>query len=192
MPLYKVAKFAEMTGKKPKDIHAYIAGKKVVKTKEGFIDTDHPINNAFLLKHQGKIIESEVKIAEEGTGGDTKSGTGDYFLDVKRGEYLDIQIAKGKIDIEKKSGEVFPIQLVKELVIRQTKTLTESYKQHMEQFLDHLQVKFKVPRPEIVKVIKELAEGLNKAQLEGLELVKLEMKAASREYGSKKGVGEHE
>ena len=195
MPLHKIAKFAEMTGKTPKDIHAYISQNKIVKTKEGsivYIDTDKPINNAFLLKHQGKILENEVKSLEDGTLSTPKVGNGEYFLDVKRGMYLDIQIAKGKLDIEKKEGEVFPIQLVKELVMRQAKSITEAYKQHLDQFLDHLSMKFKVPRVEIVKANKEIAEGLNKAQLESIEIVKLEMKAIGKEYSVKKGVGEHE
>lgn len=191
MPLYKIAKFAEMTGKKPKDIHAYISQKKIVKTKEGFIDTDAPLNSTFLEKHQDKAIKNEVEELEYIANDEPKKDN-TYFLDLKKGEYLDLQNAKLRMDLEKKHGAVFPIELVKELVVKQAKALTNSYKQHLEQYLDQLAVKFKIGNADIMKALKEMSEGLNKAQLTAIATTKNEMKAIAREYGSKKGIGEHD
>lgn len=192
MPLYKVVRFAQMTGKNPKDIHAYVAQKKLVKTKEGFIDTDTIINATFLAKHQDKAVKKELDGLNAGESSTPPSGTGDYFLDVKRGEYLDVQIAKGKIDLEKKHGEVFPIELVKELVMKQAKALTSGYRQHLAQILDLWEIRFKIPHGEIVKALKEMGVSLNKVQLEAIEATKNEIKSIAREYGGKRGIGEHE
>lgn len=194
MPILTVKEFAAATGKKPKDIHAYVSGKYVVKTKEGYIDTTDTKNNSFLLKHGLKKDQQEIDEIE--TGGivseqEPAKPKEPYFLDRLKGELLEVSILKGKIDLDKKQSEVFPVELVKELVMRQGKNLTESFRRTMESLLDQWALKYKIGREDIMKMVKELIESINEAQNEAIALTKKDMKAIAGEFAAKKGIGEH-
>ncbi len=52
MPIYTVKEFAELTGKKPKDIHTYVSRNKIIKDSNRKIDSNNPVNALFLEQYK--------------------------------------------------------------------------------------------------------------------------------------------
>lgn len=64
MPVFTIKDIAEKCSMEPKNIHTYIGRGKLIKRKDGLIDTTNIVNKEFLLKYQvlDKKDEDEVKI----------------------------------------------------------------------------------------------------------------------------------
>lgn len=197
MPILSVAEFAKLTGKKPKDIHAYVCQNKLVKSKEGRIDTGILQNKSFLTKWTLKKDQSDIEELETGMSSvksekkeSASDGDGFYFLDKLKGDLLEVNIEKGKLDLERKQGEVFPIEMVQTLILQQAKSLVESFKQALDDIVDLFIIKYKLSNSEAMDIRRNIAERINKGQLNAIANSKHHMELISWEYGNKRGKGE--
>src|SRR6478736_1382309 len=167
MPIVSVATFARDTGKKPKDIHAYIAQGVVVKTKEGYIDTDNAKNALFQLKHQPKVIidafieETDNDFKEPDNAKSSQAGTDE--LEHWKIEIAKRQVTRHDIAIEKANAVLIPTDLVKTYNRYGVKVFVESFRTTFERKIDLIALKYKLSSADAAKLRKETIEAINEA-----------------------------
>lgn len=110
MPIYTVKEFAELTGKKPKDIHTYATRGKVIKTSDARIDTTNEINNLFFeLNKVDTTIQKTTRSKASKTVGKKEAEKVVVVKENVRSDRLT------KLEIQKKQLEVDKLKRLNEI-----------------------------------------------------------------------------
>lgn len=100
------------------------------------------------------------------------------------------EIRKLKITIEKLEGEVIPIDLVRSILIQQSKAATTAFKNACDNVLDEFAVKSKMSNDERSRLRGRIIAETNQAIDEAVNLAKKEANQIADEYSAKRGKGE--
>jgi len=207
MALYSKKEFADICKLKTKELSVYIQRNKVV-VISGFIDSDDVTNKLFLEKREvcflppkdeiEEINESLVEKTEpinreiepednSGVPNLHKSTTLLKHLDtVKRGR----EIEKLQIEIQKKKGEVVPVELIKPVILQHNQSILTEFKNAADEIVRIMSKKHSFSVEDIAYCKGELIKATNGAIAKAIFATSKSIESIIQTHVEKKGVGE--
>ena len=220
MPKHTKKEFSIACGIKTKDLSNYIARGKVVLTGDK-IDTDLEINKYFLEKrkeYNANKSKPETTVAVPNPEQKLNDRVAEKTIKEKQAEFsfpkehppitrnfqLDEQIkeqslekerintALQKAKLEKISGDSIPTELVKNLFVHHSKSITIAFQNGADNLLMKIAKKKGLERTEMAELRIDLIEIINTAVNDSIEESKKTVRHMIAEYSQKKEVGERE
>jgi len=202
MPVYTRPEFAEACGVTQSYVNNYISRKKIIVNKDNKIDTSDPYNKLFFDKRQGvkkeskKKVERKRKLEELPKESDPVSteSTTNFNLDRLKKEAelekaeLDIELKK--VELAKKSGEVIPTDLVKNVIKNHVKSITLKFHQAADNYLSEISNETGMKGERLAYWRGALIDQINEASVEAVEESKKDVEHIVQEYSQKRGVGQ--
>lgn len=215
MALHTIKQFATLCGIKDSSVRTYITRSKVIKSGDYIDDSIYP-NNAFLEKcraesgadikvppaphapKERELTYSKPEYPEPDAPniGDPEFSGHKTLQELDRiKKSLDIEktteeVKKLRITIEKLEGEVIPTDLVKMILIQQSKAAVTAFKNACDNVLDEFASKSKMSNEERSRIRGRITAETNLAIDEAVKLAKKETKHIADEYSLKRGKGE--
>jgi hypothetical protein len=222
MALLTKKEFAGLCGQSTKWLASYLGRGKAVAGESGMLDTDNPLNKAFLEKH-GKVVatvENKPKPErvnlppmpvgavpdypdEDYTGDD--AGALSLFdgkipalhVSERKLKHLDTvkrakEIARLELDIEKKRGEVVPVDPIEVLVFKYKQTILTQMKLCYEAFLNEISHKYTIAGDDMAQYRNYFITHLNSSVVAADDNFLKELDVTLNEFSVKKGIGERE
>jgi len=201
--------FADACGMSTGNLSNYIKRLKVVLSGE-FIDDTNPINIVFLEKHKKseetiQNVDAPPKIEPSSTQAQAPNvKPGKNHEDARRSISLDNQIKQ--LEIEKKGEEItklqlqnqkaqgdnIPTDLVREVFIRHSKSISSSFKSGVENLIIEFEKMANLTRVQTSKLRGDMINIINSSIENAVVESKKEIGNIVKEFSVKKGVGEHE
>lgn len=216
MAIYTKKEFAIECGITTKDLSNYIKRGKVVVANETIDSTSH-VNKYFIEKRkefndkknglQSSPEEKKNKKSFENKNSEAQSKfdfpkndhtntTENYQLDTKLKsqdlEKSNIQILLLKAKLEKISGDSIPTELVKNLILTHSKSITIAFQNAADNLLMKIAKKKGLDRLEMADMRVEMVDIINTSVNDSIEESKKTVRNIVAEYSQKKEQGERE
>lgn len=210
MALLTKSEFSELCGRKSNWLSTYIGRGEVVATGNLINDT-LDLNKHFLSKHRKtpeieQVKETVAKPVTEKRNDSIKQGdlfekqTGSeavvpFSVSETKLKFLDTQkreeeIAKLKLDNQKKRGEVIPSELIKPVFLRHNQSITTEFKNATDEILRSFSKRKSLSVNEEAELKGELIEIINSSMIKATNLTVSSIDNIINEYALKKGIGE--
>lgn len=182
---------------------------KIILDKNGMIDDSKDENHDFIQKQIAKKngekaeLRSETKKTErietqkavfEDSEPKKTEGLSKYEMEQRQkqlqNEKLEEEIKKLRITIEKLEGEVIPTDLVKMIIVQQSKAAVTAFKNACDNILDEFAIKSKMSNEERSRLRGVITKETNAAIDEAIKLAKKETKNIADQFSEKRGKGE--
>jgi hypothetical protein len=206
MALLSRKEFEAMCGLKGKHFSTYKNRGKIVVLENGMIDTADALNASFIQKTATHISQLPPEPITEAkpfqlTLPDGAGTTVDltripaYSTSETLLKYLDTQkreeeIKKLRLDLEKKRGEVVPVEPLDHLIFRFKQYILTQQKITNEAFLNEVTHKYTVTPEDMAYFRGFFIKGLNAAITEATEAFLRDLDTVLSEFSVKKSVGE--
>lgn len=215
MSLLKVKEFAAATGIKEGTIKVHINRGKLVKNKEGYIDTELEKNRLYIKeKTKGKglyTIESESPSDDKSSSAKDPAQKVIKFKDERSAEqkardkiYDDIDLRKKKaelnkaerdaelkkLEIEKKAGKLLPIELVQKILMINIQTIFRTFEGESENIAGIFSEVLGGDREALAEIVKRQKQSLSVAINKAKEDSLTEIEQAIAEYAETRSRGE--
>lgn len=206
MPLYSKKDFAALVGIEPKHVSTMKARGKIVYADDPkFIDSADPINKVFIeeralvMAKEGKTVQMPKAGMPAVPGKTDKKEPADkddiYRFEIKRKEnevaIQNLEIAKRRIDIEKKQGDVIPVAPIAGLVFQFKQYMLTFMSSAFERALIELGHKYTITSEDIAHYRGVNKKLLNDAVATASSTFVGDFNKNLSEFSSLKGVGEH-
>ena len=192
MSKHSKKEFADLCGIKTKVLSVYIGRAQVIVDDDGQIDDTNAVNGLFLANRKKSVRkEPRVKKEKQEKHPSALSEKIDSKLNldiVKRQNEIDLQT----IEIQKKRGELVPVEGIRSLLIVHSEAIKTAYIDGSESLLLRISQRKQLTNSESVELRKELAEIVNKAIDESISASKKTLLSVTQDFMRKRGVGQHD
>lgn len=185
-----IAKFAELTGTKPSNIHTYVGRGKVIKNENKMIDTNNQINKAFLQLHQAKLLDTTQAEDNSSTKKTTRTKKKDtepeeltdlakVTIELKQQEQRkkEIEIQLKENDLKKAKGELVDRKQTIRLISQYSQTSQKAINQGMSILIKDICAHHKIDPGKMGEYVLEVANILNSANKKTVESLLKEFKS---------------
>lgn len=209
MAKYDKKEFSALCGLETKNLAVYIKRKKVNVVAE-MIDDKDPINAKFIEDQKARLRKTaspkpvkepkQVKVAKdkpENTEDDAEDDENPYAQAVQHKLSLDVakrqnEIDLQKIEIQKKRGELVPVEAIRSLLVVHSESIKTAYVDAAEDLLVRISQRKQLTTVETAELRKELAETVNKAIDDAISASKKTLLGVTQDFMRKRGVGQHD
>ena len=207
MAVYSRSEFCDVSGIKSNQINIYIKRKNIYINEDDKIDCSIEPNKTFLQKRLSKskglpktIVETNnepvVKKIQPKQTADYGTLTESMQLDLEQKRYsvqkIRLEVDLKEIDKQKKEGALIPIDLIKPIMSTQMHTITNEFKNYMEEFLRDVAKVYNISPVDIADRKGILVRGLNKAVEKSVDSSMKKVKVLLLEFSETRRVGEHD
>lgn len=215
MALLSKQEFSTLCTIKTKDLSVYIGRKKVVVRPDDMIDTEDPMNIAFMDKKgvtaatvasvpSGRAAKAEGKKPAKGDKAQPAAASKpadpdqpEYHISTAKLKHLDTQkreeeIKHLRLKNSKISGELIPAALVEPLFVQHNQSFLTSFNQVAAAILTEFAHIKKFTPEEMAQMRTRMVAQINKGMADAEELTTSSLKMIVTEYAQSKGVGERE
>ena len=208
MPLYTKREFATICKLETKELSVYISRNKVVVEKD-FIDSDNDINKVFIEKRGvcflppkeniDKIEQNQAKKEVE-TENDEENINSNNVPSLQKSttllKHLDTvkrtkEIEKLQIEIQKKKGEVVPVELIKPVILQHNQSILTEFKNAGDEILRIMSKKYSFSVDDLAFCKGEFVKTINNSMGKAIYATTKSIDSIIQNHIEKKGVGEH-
>lgn len=182
MAIYTIKEFAELTGKRPKDIHTYIGRNKIIKNSEKKIDTTEPINLSFLeeyringtVPHSVTMPKSRKASDSKGSPNTTKPEQSERSKILDRKTALEVQIKQmdlqqRELAIQKQRGELINLEQTVNIVKSYSDNLKKNMEQNIKTFIQDICARHGIESSKMGEYTMKVANIINKSNKSAIE-----------------------
>ena len=200
-----IQELASATGQKDGTVRQHIARKRIKKGKDGFIDVEDDLNKAYINEVTGgrglytKVVkesasESPVTAKKEPSAEEVANSNFYTKLD-KRKREADLELVEHnlelkKIELEKKAGNLLPIQIIENIVVINIQAIIKNFEIESENIASLMVDRFGGSRKDLAEINQMLREVIGKAVAKAKQDANKEIKTAVEAYQETRGVGE--
>jgi formylmethanofuran dehydrogenase subunit D len=198
MAEYDKKEFAALCGLETKNLAVYARRGKVV-VVDGKIDDKNPVNALFIEKRKVKTPKSTPvqQPKEKKQSNEKEPEVNSLVKAAEEKALLDLLKRQGEIDLQnielqKKRGELVPVEAIKSLLIVHSESIKTAYVDASEALLLRISQRKQLTTNESVELRKELAQLVNKAIDDAISASKKTLLSVTQDFMRKRGVGQHD
>jgi len=188
-------KFASLCGIETKNLSVYIGRKKVI-VENDLIDDSDPANRLFIEKCKLRVPKIKT-VPAKGKSRSVKESKNSLLMSAEAKAELDLlkrqnEIDLQKLEIQKKRGELVPVEGIASLLIVHSESIKVAYMDGSENLLNRISQKKQLTSTERSDLGKELKVIVNNAIDQAIAASKKTLLSVTQDYSRKRGVGQHD